>query len=257
MGHLCFDDFLLVDPDVLASSFILHPSSLSDWSVALNNAPHVLAHFRRSESVLTPSFCNLASDFVPPLEQIRAAQSRLVHAYAYDLLRAKAPPLYDALPWHDWDFSIVAKRFRLWQTRLLLAGDGTTVTVCRCRKSAGVYVLEPCETIASYIEQKCEKERVRRLRVLHSSLTPSLPLPSDSVDLSVVGSVPLLDTGHWQMVTREMLRISRHVLLIENSPLAPPLDQSWLRDNGFVSETVEVRSLGPRPCHWKLRSDGP
>jgi SAM-dependent methyltransferase len=251
LGHLCFDDFLLVAPETLDFRHWT-PDLTSDWMVALNNAPDLVLHFRRSVSVLTSSFCNLASDFVPLLEQVRAAQSRLVHAFAYELLRAKAPPLYDALPWQDWDFSIIAKRFRLWQTRFLLAGDGTTVTMCRCRKSAGVYVLEPNETIARYIERKAALEKVRRFRLLHSSPTPSLPLPSNSVDLAILGSCPELETGNWKLVTAELLRVSANVLLIENSPLAPPLDQSWLAALGFVSETVEVRGLGPRPCHWKL-----
>jgi hypothetical protein len=259
LGHLCFDDFLLLDPRDLASSFILHPSSLADWSLALNNAPNLFLHFRRSIN-LQSAICNLQSDGARPClstSSIVSAQARLVTAFAFELLRAKAPPLYDALPWQDWDFSIVTKRFRLWQTRFLLAGEGTTVTTCRCRKSAGVYVLEPCETIARYIELKCAKEKVRRFRLLHSSLAPSLPLPSNSVDLAILGSLPDLQTANCKLVTQELLRVSANVLLIENSPLVPALDQSWLHGEGFISETVEVRSLGPRPCHWKLRSDGP
>jgi hypothetical protein len=250
LGHLCFDDFLLLSEETL--DFGQWTQDLTaDWTLATNNAPHVLAHFRRSGSVLTSSFCNLASDFVPPLEQIRAAQSRLVHAFALDLLKAKAPPLYDALPWHDWDFSIVAKRFKLWQTRFLFAGDGTTVTMCRCRKSAGVYVLEPDEVIARYIERKAALEKVRRFRLLHSSLTPSLPLPSDSVDLAVIGSCPDLQTANCKLVIQELLRVAANVLLIENSPLVSPLAETPLIDAGFRPDSVAVTGLGPRRCWWK------
>ena len=261
LGHLCFDDFLLLSAETLD---IGHWTSdlAFDWAVALNNAPHVLAHFRRSESVLTSSFCNLASDFVPPLEQIRAAQSRLVHAYAYDLLRAKAPPLYDALPWHDWDFSIVSRRFRLWQTRFLLAGDGTTVTMCRCRKSAGVYVLEPDEAIARYIERKAALEKIRRFRLVSPKpqapgLKPlsEIPLPDNSVDLAVIGSVPPLDTGNWKLVIRELLRVAASVLIVECSPLVPPLTETPLIDAGFRPDSVAVSGLGPRRCWWRLSGD--
>jgi hypothetical protein len=245
LGHLCFDDFLLLDPRALASSFILHPSSFADWSLALNNAPNLFLHFRRlfpdSSFILHPS----------SLADVASAQTRLVHAFAYDLLRAKAPPLYDSLPWNDWDFSIVAKQFRPWQTRFLLAGDGVTVAMCRCRKSAGVYVVEPDEAIARYAERKAAIEKVRRFRLLHSSLTPSLPLPSSSVDLAVIGSLPDLQTANCKLVIQELLRVSANVLLIESNPLAPQLAETSLNDAGFRPDSVAVFGLGPRRCWWK------
>ncbi len=247
LGHLGFDDFLLLDPRVLASSFVLRPSSLSDWALALNNAPHILLHFRGSAN-LQSAICSLHSPV--DLADITAAQSRLVHAFAYDLLRAKAPPLYDALPWHDWNFSIVARRFPMWKTRFLLAGDGTTVTMCRCRKSAGVYVLEPSEAIARYVERKAEKEKARRFRLLRSSLTPSLPLPSDSVDLAIIGSSPDLQTANCKPVIQEVLRVAANVLIVEINPLALPLDDRALADSGFRPASVKVRGLGRRRCWW-------
>ena len=241
LGHLCFDDFLLLDPHALASSFILDPSSPADWSLALNNAPNLFLHFHR----LFPD-----SSFIPhpsSLSDIASAQSRLVHAFAYELLRAKAPPLYDSLPWQDWNFSIVAKRFKLWQTRLLLAGDGTTVTMCRCRKSAGVYVLEPCETIARYIERKTAMERIRRFKLLRAGLG-HIPLPDRSADLAIVGSTM---EGLAAPALTELVRVAASVLLIENSPLCPPLAEAPMTDAGFRPDTVDVSGLGPRRCWWK------
>ena len=241
-GHLCFDDFLLLDAHALASSFILHPSSLADWSLALNNAPHILLHLRRlfpdSSFSLQPSS---SSD-------ITSAQSRLVNAFAYELLRAKAPPLYDALPWHDWDFSIVAKRFKLWQTRFLLAGDGTTVTMCRCRKSAGVYVLEPCEIIASYIERKAAMEKIRRFKLLRTGLD-RIPLPDRSTDLAIIGSI---QEGLTASALAELTRVAANALLIENSPLSPPLPEAPLIDAGFRLDSVSVSGLGQRRCWWLM-----
>jgi hypothetical protein len=238
LGHLCFDDFLLLSTETLD---IGHWTSdlASDWSLALNNAPNLFLHFHRlfpdSSFILHPS----------SLSDTASAQSRLVHTFAYELLRAKAPPLYDALPWQDWDFSIVAKRFRLWQTRFLLAGDGTTVTMCRCRRSAGVYILEPNETIARYVELKCAKEKVRRLKLLRTG-PDRIPLPDHSTDLAVVGSVPELHPS----ALAELTRVATNVLLIENSPLSPPLEEAPLTAAGFRPGTVDVSGRGPRPCWW-------
>ena len=166
--------------------------------------------------------------------------------------------MYDSLPWQDWDFSIVARRFKLWQTRFLLAGDGTTVAMCRCRKSAGVYVLEPREEIARYTELKAAMEKVRRFRLLRmaaSSPTPQslipIPLPDNSVDLAILGSCLDLEIGNWKLVTDELLRVAANVLLIENSPLAPPLPETPLAAAGFKPDSVAVSGLGPRRCWWK------
>ncbi len=272
LGHLCFNDFLLLSPATLdsggkwglsresSSSEGLSPFSpdlTSDWSLALNNAPHVEIHFRPLDCKLQTANCKL-EDGPPALADILKAQRHLVAHFALDLLKAKAPPLYDALPWHDWDFSIVARRFKLWQTRFLLAGDGTTVAMCRCRKTAGVYVVEPDESIARYTERKAELEKVRRFRLLRSPMfSPSpqspvpIPLPDNSVDLAVIGSSPGLQTANCKLVTREMLRVSRHALLVENNPLVPPLAEPPLRDAGFRPESVEVRGLNARRCWWK------
>jgi hypothetical protein len=246
LGHLEFEDFLLLPPPVLRLASC-ESHLRSDWSLALANAPHVLSHFRRSAN-LQSAICNLQSPRT--LDDVRAAQSDLVHAFALELLKTKAPPLYDALPWNDWDFSVVEKRFRLWRTRFLLAGDGTTLTVCRCDKSAGVYVVEPEEPVARYIERKAALEKVRRFRVLGSSLSPSFLLPSASVDLAIIGPLPLLQTADCKLVIRELLRVSASVLLTENNPLSPPLDTDLLTSFGFSRDVVQVRGLGPRPCWW-------
>ncbi len=241
LGRLCFDDFLQLSPQTLDCEHWT-PDEASDWTLATSNAPHIQRHFR---------FRIAACGFPEATtESIRAARARLVSEYAYELLRAKAPPLYDALPWHDWDFSIVTKRFKLWQTRFVIAGDGATITTCRCRKSAGIYVLEPNEKIARYLERKAVLEKVRRFKLLRASLA-HIPLPDRSADLAVVGSVPegLAPSG-----LEELARVAANVLLIENNPLCRPLDERPLADSGFRSDSVEVSGLGQRRCWWRTRA---
>jgi hypothetical protein len=249
LGQLGFDDFLLLSPETLDAGHWTSEMA-ADWSLAINNAPHILLHLRRSAN-LQSAICNLQFNPdgpCPSTASIASAQSRLVRVFACDLLRAKAPPLYDALPWHDWDFSIVTRRFPLWKTRFLLAGDGTTVTMCRCRKSAGVYVVEPDKTIARYIERKAVIEKVRRFKLLRASLE-RIPLPDHSTDLAIVGSTAK-DIAPFGLA--ELTRVAANVLLIENNPLTPPLAESFLVDAGFRSDTINVSGLGPRRCWWLM-----
>jgi hypothetical protein len=249
LGHLGFDDFLLLSAEALDFGHWT-PDLISDWAIALNNAPHVLFRLRDSAN-LQSAICNLQPDGAgpcPSTSSIASAQSRLVHIFAYDLLRAKAPPLYDALPWQDWDFSIVARRFPLWKTRFLLAGDGTTVAMCRCRKSAGVYALEPDPAIARYLERKAVLEKVRRFKLLQAGLE-RIPLPDRSTDLAVIGSATknFAPSG-----LAELTRVATNVLIIENNPLTPPLPEATLVDAGFRPDSVAVSGLGPRRCWWLM-----
>jgi hypothetical protein len=49
----------------------------------------------------------------------------------------------------------------------------------------------------------------------------------------------------------DLQRVAGNVLLVQNCPLVPPVDESLLLGHGFTRDTVSVRSLGPRPCWWK------
>jgi hypothetical protein len=276
LGQLDFDDLLLLQPDDVRR-VIAAVNASPDLCLAFNNAPHIINHFRRSlPTFLSPSPDSSLGIGNSSLSAIHAAQSHLLSLFSPELLIAKAPPLYDSLPWHDWDFSIVTKRFKLWQTRFLLAGAGTSVTMCRCHKSAGVYVWEPNPTLARYIERKAALEKVRRFRLLPSAPSAStssnlqsaicnlkseiVPSSLPAVDLSILASPSpssLMTHDPSRMTNLSNLQsaiynLKSSVLLVENSPLFPPLDPAPLLASGFTSSTVEVRSVGLRPCWWRL-----
>lgn len=214
----------------------------------------------------------------PELADGRAAQARLVRHFALLLLKHKSPPLYDCLPWHDWDFSIVTRSYPLWRTRFLLAGEGTTTLISRLPRTAGVYVIEPLDVIRRYVAQKAQLDGIRRFRVLPQSPIPNphflfpIPLPDSSVDLAVVGSgvgpegdchpisggtaIQFPFGGNWwlsrfPLFLRELERVARSVLLVENCPLFPPLPAEVLAARGFEPGAVSVTGLGERPC-WHL-----
>jgi hypothetical protein len=239
LGRLTFDDFCLLDATT-ARSILSDESGRPDWSAALAGAPHVLARLRHraalASSLLPSDFCALTSDLT------LAAQETLVHRFALELLREKAPPLYDALPWHDWDFSVVTREVRVWQTRFLFTGCGTTVGFCRPRRSAGVCVVEPVAVLRRYIERKAKLEKVKSLRGV-SGLSE---LPDRAVDMAVIGG----SAGVSAAAIAELDRVAGRVLIVDNDPLAPPMPEDLLRSRGFRRATVSVRGLGSRPCWW-------
>lgn len=248
LGRLDFDDFRLL-PDDAIRHILADPALLEDWNLALNNTPHILLRFQHS--------CP-GSSFVirhSSLAVIQSAQSRLVRLHALLLLREKSPPLYDSLPWHEWDFSRVTKRCRLWQTRFLLAGDGAGAIMPILRKSAGVVLVEPSSTLAPYLARKAELERIKRFRLLTSdSWNPQLLDSCPPVDFAIVGALPLLPTADRRLLISAAIRVAPDVLVVENNPLAPRLPEDELRNLGFSADTVNVRSLGSRPC-WRRSSN--
>jgi hypothetical protein len=266
LGQLAFDDLLLLDPAGLrlALQRIDAAGAREDLLLALNNTPRELVALRRA--------CP-GEDFpfrTGPIDDIHAAQSRIVELLALDLLVPKAPPLFDALPWLEWDWTPVQRRFQPWRTRHLIAGDGASVALQRLRKTAGVAALEPRPPLAQYIEKKAALENTRRFRLLPASLDHLTTGPLPQVDLALLGSFSfLLNPPSAQSAVCSLqsavCSVSAcirpdylapflgipSILIVENSPLLPPLDPAAMTALGFRPDQIEVRSLGPRPCWWR------
>lgn len=183
-----------------------------------------------------------------------AELEQAVSQHALELLIAKAPALYDALPWHDWDFSLIERSYRLYRTRFLFAGSGAGVACCRARRSAGVYVVETNPVLADYIERKAELEGVRRFKLIRLSLE-QLSLPGQSVDLACIGGMTVFESsaGGIAGALGTLERVARQVLLIDNDPLGEMFPAELLEKRGFQKATVAVRSLGQRDCWWGPR----
>ena len=125
--------------------------------------------------------------------------------------------------------------------------------MCHCRKSAGVFALEPHEPTARYIEAKAALEKVKRFRLLPCSLDPTIPLSASSVDLAIIGSSSSLQAADCRLQTHELTRVAKNILIVEDCPLSPPLDPKLLLADGFTQATVQVRAIGPRTCWWHLQ----
>ncbi|MEO0079772.1 MAG: methyltransferase domain-containing protein [candidate division WOR-3 bacterium] len=246
LGKLDFEDFLLLEPFTVRQ-ILSDPSTHEDLGLALNNAPHIELHLRRSCPDLFRTHPSPFKTSRLTLHAIHDAQARLIRRFAPELLCAKAPPLYDALPWHDWEFTIVRKQVRVWQTRFLLAGAGTTVVVTRLRRSAGVYVIEPLQALCRYIREKGRKEKVKRLSVITGTVD-NIPLPPGSADLAIIGGGfgPNPETA-----LSELNRVAARILLVDCDPWHQMPEENWLKEHGFREDKVKVQGLGLRRCWWQ------
>ncbi len=248
---LSFSDFGLLEPDTVRQ-VLTDPQAQLHLGPALSNSPRVLFHFVRScpdleEQLLDAVNATPASDPAGTA----AARRALVRAFAFELLREKSPPLYDALPWNDWDISAITCRFRLWRTRLLIAGEFATVLPVRLRRTAGLYVLEPLPIIRRYIRKKAAREDVKRLVVVPGTLD-HIPAEVGPVDLAVVG--PTLGTDPEQGLA-QLKRTAATVLLVRTRPGAPPLPDRWLLGHGFIPDRVRINPTGrDGRCWWHRRS---
>ncbi|UCG42343.1 MAG: hypothetical protein JSU73_10785 [candidate division WOR-3 bacterium] len=209
-------------------------------SQALCCSPALLFRFRQTCPDLQPVSCQKA--------RAAAAQARLTRLFALELLREKAPPLYDALPWNAWDTGFVASRYRLWRTKVLVQGEQAPFTAARLLRTAGLYVLETSARIRRYIETKCEMEGVRNFCVLEAA-ADSIPLADRSVDLAVIG--PSLGPDAEQTLA-ELGRVADGTLLLLTRPGTEDLiEDGWLAERGFTQDRVRVADT-TRPCWWRI-----
>lgn len=237
-GRLEFADFARLDPAALRA--LVDPSD-PDWQPALNNAPQVWRQLPVAgprSAVCSPQ----SATGTLTSSDVHAAQSRLVRLHARALLVAKAPALFDALPWHDIDLGPLLRGRRLWQTRFLLAGDHASVTMCRLRRSAGVYVVEANPVLADYLARKAEKERVKKARIVRAPLGRT-GLPAGSADVAMAEPGPDLE-----LEIVELERVAAEVVVLGTDPLAE-FDPRPLFDRGYRELKLSSR-LGAAPA-WR------
>lgn len=237
LGHLDFSDFgHLPLPELQRISAL--PDAGRLLPQAVSGSPLLLSRLRQTCPELQPIGC--------PPAKAAAARDRLTRMFALELLREKAPPLYDALPWNAWNTGIVARRYRLWRTKVLVQGEHAAFTAASLPRTAGLYVLEASARIRRYIERKCALEKVKRLCVLEPDPN-SIPLADRSVDLAIFG--PSLGPDPEQTLA-ELERVATSVLLLFTRPGAEDLiEDGWLGQRGFTPDRVRVGGT-TRPCWW-------
>jgi hypothetical protein len=242
LGHLTFRDFLALDPLTLRR-IAADPESRADLELAFADQPDILHRFRRA-AAMRP-ICPMG-----PMSPTAtsAARDRLVRRWAFEVLREKAPALWDALPFYGWDTSIVTRRYEPWKTRFLVAGEVSVSCLTAFRRTAGIWCVEPLRVVREYLEHKAEVLHTKRVQVLAAGLD-RIPLPDAAADLAIVG--PDLGDDAEASVS-EMARACRAVLVLDLRPGAPCPDDDWLSGHGFSPGRGRVGALPTgRPCWWK------
>ncbi len=247
LGGLKPDDFLLLDPATLDR--VLEQTDPETLRAAFRTRLDLLARLVRRRPGLKQQLLD-APPTVPQDTETSPPWETLVRRHAYELLMAKSPALYETLPWLDWDFGIVSSRVRLWRTRLLLAGDGTSITVTRCRRTAGITVVEPRPGMARYVERKAELARVRRVTVRQDTLTGGR-LAADTYDLAIIAA-PL--TEDIDRVLPVVEAVAGTILLLALRPGPPAIPGDLLTRRGYRPESVRIAAQhAQRPCWWWTR----
>jgi SAM-dependent methyltransferase len=119
-------------------------------------------------------------------DEIREAEARLVEAsYPWNLGMAKAPEIWDGVPWHHWDPGEIYDRVDLAGKAVLDVGAGTGQVAIRCAPYARVvWALEPVARLRRYVERKMEAAGFANVRTL-AGILEAAPLDDSSVDVAV------------------------------------------------------------------------
>ena len=242
LGHLHAHDFLRFDRRT-ATRLASDPVSLPLLEPAFAFLPHVVARLSRLNATLAE---RLEPKTEVTLEQARSARDTLARRWCMELLRAKSPAMHDTMPWHDWDFGWLTARFRLWRTRMLACGEGTALLVGKCRRTAGICVVEPVERVAGYIETRGRLEKTRGLEVRRDR-PERLDLPDSGFDLAVAG-LPLY--AEVEPTLRELCRVARSVVLLGLGPANGLPKPELLAELRFREEAVELTVLREKRPLW-------
>lgn len=189
--NLQIDDLLLQDPYYVRLTIQeSYPQLGDDLFIGLLSVPDVVGYF----SEVCPHEADRIREGIKrvgPQEDNRILQAQarvLAVSYPWNLGRAKAPEIWDALPWHHWDPSAIYDRVELNDKTVLDIGAGTGQVAIRCAPYARlVLALEPVARLRRYIERKMDAAGFSNVQTI-SGVLEELPLQDASVDVAILAS---------------------------------------------------------------------
>lgn len=245
LGRLDGSDFGLLDSHTCARLFA-DPESKPLLGPALGGDPLTLHRLSRACPGLADRAWGLAGTAAGPAERDRC-RGELVRRWCLELLRAKAPPLYDALPWFELDLAPLLREFRPWRSQVMLTGNGAPALLFRFPRTAGATVVEPVEPVARYCEQRVKFERIRNARVARTPLEELAPT-TRPFDLALCGWPPFAAPGP---ALERICAAARTAALLEFGPAGKPPDAGLLARLGF--EPLELALADGTPLAARVR----
>lgn len=228
-----------------------------DLFIGLLNVPDVVAYFCQ--------VCPQRADWlregvnrVRPQEpdRIREAEARVLAASCpWNLGMAKAPEIWDALPWSYWNPSEIYDRVELKDKIVLDVGVGTGQVTIRCAPYARmVWALEPVARLRQYIERKMYAAGFTNVHTL-SGILEAVPLEDASVDVAILsnGSFGWNPEKELQELER-VTRLSGTILMLGPCNFNDERILSKIRSaGGYEPFEFEVPCDGKKPAFIKRR----
>jgi SAM-dependent methyltransferase len=248
-------DLLLQDPYYVRLTLERsYPGLGDDFFVGLLGAPDVAAYFAETDRERADWLRDgVARVRGAPPDEIREAEARVVEAsYPWNLGMAKAPGIWDGLPWHYWDPAAIYDRVDLDGKAVWDVGAGTGQVAIRCAPYAEVvWALEPVARLRRYIERKMGAAGFTNVRTLAGVLAVA-PLEDSSADVAVAcgsfGWSPKDELAELERVTRP----GGAILMLAPTNYGNEEILSPIRDAGGYEEfEFEVPGDGKKPAFLK------
>ncbi len=172
------DDVGLLEPHQAAAlTTRLEPQLLAD---AIAAAPEI----GQQLTATWPAFADVVTALPPAAGEPGAVDSFLWEIADW-FVYVKEPEMYDALPVHSWDFTVVTDRVALDDRIVADVGAGTgKVTFGAAPIARMVYAVEPVARLRLFIDDKAEGLGMTNIETCPGTLD-ALPLPADSIDVLI------------------------------------------------------------------------
>jgi hypothetical protein len=122
---------------------------------------------------------------VPPAEEVAHCGDEVVWTIADLLVYNKCPEVYDALPFHGWDFAEITSIVDLAGKTVIESGAGTGRVALEAAETAtAVFAVEPVSRLRQYIRAKAQDKGLRNLYVV-DGFNDCLPFPDAFADVVI------------------------------------------------------------------------